>query len=73
MGYRAECLCSTKRLPQCQARRLWGYANDTSATDFQCTKRARYRVGGRYYCMRHAEIAALRMLENEIEGQGSLL
>ncbi len=49
-------------MPQCEAKRTNIYANDTPDTDKRCTKSARFKVGGKCYCLRHAEIAALSIL-----------
>ena len=51
----------------CSALRLGKYANDRPDTDKQCTRRARFRVDGRLYCLRHAEIAALNILLKETD------
>jgi hypothetical protein len=58
----AQC---TAKMPRCQAYRTGHYYNDTYDTDLQCTKRSRFLVGGRYYCLRHAEIKALEILLDE--------
>lgn len=49
-------------LPQCSARRVTRYANDTARTDRQCLCRARYRVDGQPLCTKHAGVAALAIL-----------
>jgi hypothetical protein len=50
------------KMPRCQALRTGTYFNDTPDTDKQCANRSKYRVGNRFYCMRHAEIKALHLL-----------
>lgn len=61
---RAEHLFPTG-VPQCEATRAGNYANDTPDTNRRCQKQARYRVAGKCFCLRHAEIAALDVLLKE--------
>jgi hypothetical protein len=50
------------KMPRCQALRMNTYFTDKPDTDKQCSHRSKYRVGNRFYCMRHAEIKALHLL-----------
>lgn len=47
---------------QCQAERVNSYASDTPTTDKRCLLTARFKVNGKCYCLRHAEIASLHYL-----------
>lgn len=47
---------------RCQGVRTSKYYNDNLYSDFQCTRSARFEVNGVRYCLRHAEIEALRTL-----------
>lgn len=48
--------------PQCEATRRNSYANDTAETDRQCKFAAKYEVGGKYLCEKHARSEALSIL-----------
>jgi hypothetical protein len=56
----ARMLDSTKS--RCEAIRVGTYYCDTPTTDKQCKHHAKAVVGGKYLCLRHAEIAALTYL-----------
>lgn len=51
--------------PQCEAKRLTPYANDTGETDFQCKWSSRYKIEGQYLCTKHAGAKALEILLRE--------
>jgi len=52
-------------MPQCQAQREGGYANDTPNTDKRCKWSARYKIDDHYFCSKHAGVAALSILLKE--------
>lgn len=54
-------------LGQCCANREGRYANDTKETNMRCTHTAKFEVQGRRLCTKHAEVAALRILLNEVQ------
>ncbi len=46
-------------LPQCAAKRLYPYCNDTPLTNMRCKRRAKVMYEGVPLCTRHAGVAAL--------------
>lgn len=57
-------------LPQCEALRKTGYANDTDKTDFQCKWSARFNINGKMLCSKHA---GRELLQLEIDKANLLL
>ena len=49
-------------LPQCESMRMNSYFNDRPDTDKQCKHSARYEIGGKHYCQKHAGMVALDFL-----------
>lgn len=54
-------------LPPCDAMRKLTYANDKPDTNRRCKWSAKYRIGGRNLCQKHAGPAALAILLGEQE------
>lgn len=52
-------------LPPCDALRKSPYANDKPDTDRRCKWSAKYRIGNRNLCTKHAGPAALAVLLGE--------
>lgn len=50
---------------QCEATREAKYHNDRPTTDRRCQLSARFEVGGRLLCSKHAGVAALNILLGE--------
>lgn len=55
-------------MPQCEAPRVSVYLSDRAGTSKQCHHSAKFSVGGKNLCTRHAEIAALAHLMGVTDG-----
>jgi hypothetical protein len=62
MNYITTLLPNPKCLPQCEALRTGSYANDKKGVKYRCEVSAKYRIGGRNLCGKHAQSIALQML-----------
>lgn len=55
----------TAKQPRCQALRATTYYYDKinpEATDKQCKRNSKFKIDKAFYCKRHAEIRALKIL-----------
>lgn len=50
----------------CDAVRKHAYYRDGPDTDLSCKWKARYRLGGKNLCRKHAEVEALAILADEV-------
>ena len=48
--------------PRCEAIRSYNYGNETGATDRRCKNLAKYEIGEKQLCEKHASMEALSIL-----------
>ena len=56
--------------PRCEAIRSYNYGNETGATDRRCKHLAKYEIGEKQLCEKHASMEALSILLNKLDAQG---